>query len=496
MARTGAVDRPLRAVGDDGSVTASSAERQIGGGNPLEHGWWAAILVIVGLLAGSGALSDNSFLTHLATGRLIRGGDVPHVDPYTFTAGGEPWVVQSWGASWIYATIEAAFGAFGIRLLVAGCTALLVGLVWRLTRPAEGLVGRLALVGVCVAASLGSWNERPQLLAFVAVALVALVVVEEHPAWMLAPIFAFWVNVHGSFPVGLAFLAAWAGALVVERRAVRAPDVAPLGWATIGAAAGAAVSPYGMDLLRFPVEMLGRGESLQYIREWKRPELLSPTFLALLALCGVAVWFLLRGGRVARAGIVVVLLGVSLTASRNVPTVALLVIPFAAPAFAGLGSLRIGHSPPRRRMAVVVGLVALAASVLMAVTPDYDLSPYPVAAVDRLEERGLVADGSTRIMSHDYVGNYLEWRYGDRANAWIDDRAEVLPAAAIEDYVFLLSGVGDWRSIVERHDPDLVLWRVDEDPVPAMGADAGYTEIHRDDEYVMFCRHAGAAPCR
>ena len=79
------------------------------------HRWRAPTLATVlgaglavwGAYIGSAALSDNSFFTHLATGRLIlRDGAIPTVDPYTFTARGEPWVVQSWLASLVYAAVE------------------------------------------------------------------------------------------------------------------------------------------------------------------------------------------------------------------------------------------------------------------------------------------------------------------------------------------------------------------------------------------------------
>ncbi len=72
-----------------------------------------------GLHIGLDRLSDNSFLTHLATGRLILDHGVPRTDPYSFTANGQPWVVQSWLASVIYAWIESWFGANGIRVLMA-----------------------------------------------------------------------------------------------------------------------------------------------------------------------------------------------------------------------------------------------------------------------------------------------------------------------------------------------------------------------------------------
>ncbi len=81
-------------AGGDGSVDAESAA--VGERGPsLERaiGW---VLVSLGFLIGSRAISDNSFFTHLSTGNLILDErSVPTTDVFSFTAAGEPWTVQS-----------------------------------------------------------------------------------------------------------------------------------------------------------------------------------------------------------------------------------------------------------------------------------------------------------------------------------------------------------------------------------------------------------------
>ena len=74
---------------------------------PTLGGALGVLFVGAGAAIGLRSLADNSFLTHLATGRLILdSGSVPSHDPYTFTAAGEPWTVQSWLASLLYAVAE------------------------------------------------------------------------------------------------------------------------------------------------------------------------------------------------------------------------------------------------------------------------------------------------------------------------------------------------------------------------------------------------------
>src|SRR5689334_16687600 len=92
-----------------------------------------AIFGLFGWRLGLNRLSDNSGFTHLATGiRMVAHGvlpAIPRVDPYTFTAHGKPWVVQSWlaeaGVGWAY----RLGGQHAVMLLsavtVAVCGALL-----------------------------------------------------------------------------------------------------------------------------------------------------------------------------------------------------------------------------------------------------------------------------------------------------------------------------------------------------------------------------------
>src|SRR4051812_27067033 len=70
----------------------------------------AAVLVlgavVWGLKLGLHPLDDNSFLTHLAAGRLILHSGIPRVDPFSSTALGTPWVVQSWLVAALYGVAE------------------------------------------------------------------------------------------------------------------------------------------------------------------------------------------------------------------------------------------------------------------------------------------------------------------------------------------------------------------------------------------------------
>ncbi len=91
----------------------------------------SALLVAVSVAIGARVVADNSFLTHLTTGDLMRArGSVPTTDPYSWTAAGADWTVQSWLASLIYSVVAELAGGLGIRLLNGVlCGLVMVGLL-------------------------------------------------------------------------------------------------------------------------------------------------------------------------------------------------------------------------------------------------------------------------------------------------------------------------------------------------------------------------------
>jgi len=488
----------LRSSADPGHDDAPGDDAEAGSRSILEHGWWPAVAWTAGLALGARALADNSFLTHLATGRLIREGGAPHHDVYTWASGGKPIVVQSWLASWWYATLEAIGGGTAIRLFVAAVCGALMLTLWRLSRPAGSLLARLGLVAMAGMVGLLWWSERPQIVGFLAFALVALVLQERQNPWWLVPLFAVWVNVHGSFPLGIAFVGAMLVVGAVAARSVGRSDVEIVVAVFVGLVLGALVSPYRFEMLTFPVELLGRSQALQFITEWRPLSFTvqgtvntnNVVFVAeAVAIAALLVW---RRSWM-RLCVAAVFVGLALMAVRNVAIAALVLIPLVAPALDGLGTPDDTVRPSRRKL-LAAGIVgALAVGGYIVATPAYDWSGYPTHAVDWMESRGYVgrADGrNVRLLTHDYVGNYMEWRYGADANVWFDDRAELHDFTVARDYVFLLSEIGDPDEILARHPHDMIVWDATAELAEHLAADPAYRIVHRDDEAIVACRIA------
>lgn len=442
-------------------------------------------LVVAGMgaLAMSGRLIDPSFLTHLATGRIILDSGFPREDPYTFTAAGEPWVVQSWLAGVGYAGLERWFGLGAIRVLVAVVGGLVAAGTWALSRPAGTLTGRLVLVLPLLGVAFNGWSERPLifgLLGLVVVLLAAEAVLD--PRWLL-PASYLWANTHGSWPLGLGLLVLLAIGRRLDGGRPR-HELRALRWMAAGLALSL-LNPYGWRLLMFPIDLLERREALSHIVEWRPPRYDRPAeqlFLVLVAVAAVA-FVRRRNWRSVLPSAVFVLLAV--TGARNVLPAAIVLVAAVAPSLAGWGSIGADvRGRPAQLAAAVAASVFATAAVLVASTDDLNTEIYPVAAERWLEANDL-SPAQHRVVAREAVGNWFEFRYGPTQRVFVDDRIEVLPLQVVEDHTDLLEGVDDWEAILARYEPDAVVWEVDQPLADLLEGDDDWEITHRDDRYLV-----------
>ena len=416
-----------------------------------------ACFVLWGLAIGLARLHDNSFLTHVATGRIILAHHVvPTSDPYSFTAAGRGWVVESWLASLMYGAIERTAGPHGLQLLHAALGATLAALVWVLTRPARQLPGRIVAAAGALVVGTGYWSPRPLVIALVLFGVVILTAESEmFSPWALVPVMWLWVNLHGSWPIGLGYLAL---RTIGRRLDGSAPGRLPrlFGAAAVGAATGA-VNPLGLRLLEYPVVVLTHYGAFKGVEEWQPPHWSDPVHAVLAAeVALVLVLLAVRRGTVEDALVTVAAAAGAAGAARNVPVAALALTPVLARSLAGLGRLEGSGRTRAGALALAALAVVGAAACWEAVArPAFDLSAYPVNEVTWMQHHGLVPG---RVVSPDYVGNYLEYRYGTAASVFVDDRVDVFPRPVEQGYGILLRGSTGWRGVLDDRRITAVLW--------------------------------------
>jgi hypothetical protein len=459
-------------------------------------------VLVAGFLAFIAArpLADNSFLTHLATGRLMLGEGLPAQNPFLYSSTDFP--VPSWLWSAVLAVVDLAGGGTGIRILTAAMAGALGLLVVRLTRPDPDGPSRtllsIVLPAVCVVITLMPFvNARPQLPGYVLLALTVMVVKERRAAWWLIPIFGVWVNVHGTWFYGLAVLGLVLVAQALDDHRVELRQVLCVAWAAVGVLLGGLAQPEPFQTVLLPLDQFGderSREALSSYVEWQPAGFDHPLTWLLIAMGLVAVYGAVgRGAR--RWGVLVGSLGLvamGMSAGRLLPLAAITLVPWVASGIGGLEGVGLPGRKVQQAFVALGGTLAVIALVWTVATPAYDLSRYPVTAVDWLEARGLAGDPGVKVLSHDYVGNYLDWRYEDRANTFVDDRAG---ADALIDYSALLDRSDGWQDALERSDADVVLWSTEEPLTDELDSPDWY-DAGEFGDFTVFCSSSIADRCR
>ncbi len=284
-------------------------------------------MVLFGYRVGARPIGDNSMLTHLRTGiDMARTGAIPRSDPYSFTAFGDEWVLQSWFPEWTYGW---AYRLGGLELVVfeqALLVALLVWLVVRLARTGSPL--RTALAGLtAVGVGAAFWTPRPLLFGLICMALLITVVERRRSPWLLLPVMWLWVNSHGSFPLG----AVWLGAVLVgdliDTHALPRHNLRYV-WGFLAGLAVSVLNPLGPKLLFFPLTLGEKQEAFRSIVEWRSPDFSRGGGYFVLIFLTLALLILLRGRPAWRDVLPAVgFLIAGLVAARNIGVLAVVLAP-------------------------------------------------------------------------------------------------------------------------------------------------------------------------
>ena len=248
----------------------------------------AGCLIFALLLFLPPILNDGDTLWQIRAGEWILDHHaIPATDPFSFTAGDRRWFAHEWLAETLMALAYRAGGLKGVMVLAAAATGLTAGvLLHHLRRFLPGVYASTGLVvALCCAAP--SMLARPHLIAWPCLALWCggLVTARANrtaPAWALLWVMLVWVNLHGSFMLGLLLPGAFMIEALLDRGAGRPVFFA---WSRfIGAAwLVALVNPDLLAGVLFPFHLVGM-QSLAWIGEWQPSDFsqLQPLELVIL----------------------------------------------------------------------------------------------------------------------------------------------------------------------------------------------------------------------
>jgi hypothetical protein len=488
-----------------------------------------AILLLLFAVLAWRPVTDPDFALHAAGGRWIaENRTVPDTDPFTYTLSDRPYLAYHWLFQLTSYGVLEAFGGTGltaVRWLGLLVTALLLLDVLRMRR-CSTLAG--AVVGLAAILMIEDrFRLRPELATYLLSATTLWVLERARGGrfgtlWLLPAIQILWVNTH-LFVVGWIIMFIYLGDEVIRRRSWPSR----LGGWIAAALLATLLNPYHYHAVLYPLLLATRMQASNVFAEWI-DELASPLSLLLttpaefvsgpqvrkaygllLAFGLVAVPLHLRRRRLADAGIVLVFVGLSLSAVRNGGLYALVAAPALCTALDEVGRSASRRWSPRALNIIAATLLGSTLALAALTTASVVRGAYYLDGLrperftaglcdtclatrsgDWVAQSGLVGPGFNNFN----MGSTLIWRDPGR-KIFIDARNEVTGEEFMREYIET-NEIEGWRRAQRRYGFEYVVLRYNAD-VNALSLarhldqSPGWQLVHADGNAVIFARADG-----
>ena len=471
------------------------------------------IILALGLFAmAARTATDPDLWWHLRTGQLIlQTHSVFHVDPYSFTRFGQPWIDHEWLSQVLMFGLYRVTGWGGLIVGFGAVIATAFMVVFLRCPGRPYLAGAVTLFGAF--ASAPSWGVRPQMftLLFASVLLLILERSYERPKllWWTPALMLLWVNLHAGYALGIALMALFLVGdgldVAFGFKDVPAPRFRALAAAIVACIAVVPLNPYGTALYTYPLETVRSRAMQAYIGEWLSPNFHQHRYLPTLAMILATIVLPAISPRRLRPR-EVLLLSVATYAAlrsvRHIPIYTLVAIPvLSAMMLAWLQENRIAKNfwakqtsmTPAKTLLnalLLTGFVVFTIARVRNVTlgqATAEAKELPEAAVSFIAAQLPPAP----ILNHYNWGGYFIWKLYPDYRVYIDGRADLYGDAFMDDLAKTYYLRGDsWRNQFSRYGIRTVVLPPDAPLVTALQGMADWKTIYSDNQAVILTRTA------
>jgi hypothetical protein len=450
----------------------------------------------------SGSIADPDIWWHLRNAEaLVQQHVIVRRDFYSFTAAGSRWINEAWLSEVPYYLAWRSFGIRGIYLVMLVETELILMGVFALSWLASRNV-KAAFISSWLALWLATVSFGPRtLLAGWMCLVIELLILERFShgrdhTWWLVPLFVLWVNLHGSWLIGLSLLVvfcacglvdgAW-GRIEAKRRT--SPQRNKLALVLSGCVAALFLNPYGYHLVFYPFNFAFQQKlNVNHIDEW-----MSLDFhglrgkIVFVMLAATIVMALVRKRRWTLHELAFTLIGfyAAMTYSRFLFLAAIVFTPILAK--------ELDFLPPYRASIDKVWLnVALIAAIVAGVvwrfpSPDFlmrdTVRNYPVKALGYLQN--FRPQGS--VFNDCLWGGYLLWNVRD-IPVFIDSRIDIFEDNGVfADYLNAI-GIDNTVDVLNKYGIRYVLFRKESPIAYLLMNTTGWKTDYQDETTVLLER--------
>jgi len=468
------------------------------------------VLLVAGIFVcclNRNILADPDIWWHLRNAEYLLGHHAfLRQEIYSSTIYGKPWPNSEWLSELPYLLAWKWFGIRGIYVLAVAMIEILAlgvwALAWQYTRNAKS-----ALLASCLFIFMESVSLAPRTQMFGWLCLIAeLMILEGYRrgkdrVWLLPVVFTAWINLHGSWPIGILFFGIYVSCGFfrgswgcIETTPWTASQRKKLLLLFALSVAALMLNPYGWRLIVFPVQITFHHQlTINTILEWQtlnfhefRGKLLFTLLaaLTLLSLTRKRIWNLSE---------LLPLLIATLAAFTYSRFLLLEGIVFA-PIFARELNIFSGYKAEADKPLLNCAIMAIAAAFVCTHIPSEQQlwhqanEGYPSQAVQFMRSNPVQG-----MLFNDYDwGGYLIWNL-PKTKVFIDSNAEAFDQWGVfSDYMDTIH-ITHSLEILDKYQIEYVLLAKSQPLIYLLKHNAGWTTRYEDGTAVLLQR-AGKPP--
>lgn len=438
---------------------------------------FAVVAILKASIYHPSYIVGNDLFWHIEYGKyFISHRALPAGDWLTWTSADKPYQITQWLGE-LLLTIPVYWGgsqALSITVALVGCLTLFFS--WRTA--ALYIENSVLALGAALFTlfPLFTLNARPQLFGFAAFAALVLVLItwfvrkERWTLFAMPLIMVIWVNVHGSFIVGVLYIAALGGGawlatfaeLRGEGRFVQSVRVhGPLAIASFAAIFAALINPYGWRAFE-SVVMIAQLETTRsdVIAEWAATSMTTMHGVSFFAIFFCILFSMVMAKERPDWKTVMAFIGTAyfgLSADRQTVFALIAMVPFLASSLKSSAlealfdqKIDVRTTPLKALLVLALGLAAgwlVHAGIEKHIQKNFS-EIYPEKAMAFLDQNNIQG----KLFNKIEFGGYIE---SIGRKPFIDGRLDLFGDEMVLGSIDALNGKPGWDTFLAKYNPDL-----------------------------------------